>query len=51
MIKLLSSRKLLLLATDSDQETWSQLAVCGDEVFVRELNGLSVFRWNSVEAE
>ena len=29
----------------SDQETWAHLAVSGDQVFVRELNGLSVFRW------
>ena len=30
----------------SEQETWAHLAVCGDEVFVRELNGLAAFRWN-----
>ena len=43
--ELLGRRKI------SDQETWAHLAVCGDEVFVRELNGLNVFRWKSVEAE
>lgn len=32
----------------SEQETWAHLAVCGDEVFVRELNALSAFRWKSV---
>ena len=32
----------------SDQDTWAHLAVCGDEVFVRELNALSVFRWNEI---
>jgi len=29
----------------SDQETWAHVAVCGEEIFVRELKGLSVFRW------
>lgn len=42
--ELLDQRKV------SDQETWAHLAVCGDEVFVRELNALSVFRWKGVEA-
>ncbi len=37
--ELLGQRKV------SDQDTWAHLAVCGDEVFVRELNGLRVFRW------
>jgi outer membrane protein assembly factor BamB len=36
---LLDSRKV------SDQETWGHLAVCGDEVFIRELNGISAYRW------
>ena len=36
---LLGSRKI------SDQETWGHLAVCGDQVFVRELKGISVYRW------
>lgn len=31
--------------TVSEQETWAHLAVCDDLVVVRELNGLSVFRW------
>jgi outer membrane protein assembly factor BamB len=26
-------------------ETWAHLAVCGDELFVRDLIGLSAFRW------
>ena len=34
----------------SDQETWAHLAVCGDEVFVRELKGLTVFRWKEAKA-
>ena len=29
----------------SEQETWAHLAVSGDQVFVRELNGLSAFTW------
>lgn len=49
--------KLLLLKADpkafellderkiSEQETWAHLAICDDQVFIRELNGLSVFRW------
>lgn len=36
---LLDSRKV------SDQETWGHLAVCGDQVFVRELKRLSAYRW------
>jgi outer membrane protein assembly factor BamB len=36
---LLGSRKI------SDQETWGHLAVCGDQVFVRELQRISVYRW------
>lgn len=35
----------------SDQDTWAHLAVCGDEVFVRELTALSVFRWKNVEVK
>ncbi len=42
--ELLDERKV------SDQETWAHLAVCGDEVFVRELNGLSVFVWKENKA-
>ena len=32
----------------SDSPTWAHLAVCGDEVFVRDLKGLTVHRWGSV---
>lgn len=32
--------------TVSEDSTWAHLAVCDDEVFVRELGGLSVFRWS-----
>ena len=37
--ELLDSRKI------SDQETWGHLAVVGDQVFIRELNGISAYRW------
>jgi outer membrane protein assembly factor BamB len=36
---LLDSRKI------SEEETWAHLAVCGGEVFVRELNGVTAYRW------
>ena len=29
----------------ADQETWAHVAVCGDEIFVRELEGLALWRW------
>lgn len=37
--ELLDERKV------SDQDTWAHLAVCDDEIFVRELKGLVAFRW------
>jgi outer membrane protein assembly factor BamB len=33
----------------SEEETWAHLAVCGDEVFVRDLKGLSAYRWRAPE--
>jgi len=30
----------------SDQETWAHIAISGNELFVRELNGLKKFRWS-----
>jgi outer membrane protein assembly factor BamB len=36
---LLDTRKV------SEEETWGHLAVCGDQVFVRELNGISAYHW------
>jgi outer membrane protein assembly factor BamB len=30
----------------TDAETWAHLAVVGDELYVRELNALSAFRWS-----
>ncbi|MGA2500222.1 MAG: pyrrolo-quinoline quinone, partial [Tepidisphaeraceae bacterium] len=29
----------------SDQETWAHLAVVGDELYIRSLKKLEVFRW------
>lgn len=29
----------------SDESTWAHLAVCGDEIYVRDLKGLTVYRW------
>jgi outer membrane protein assembly factor BamB len=33
----------------SESSTWAHLAICGDEVFVRDLKGLTVFRWAAVQ--
>lgn len=30
----------------ADSETWAHVAVCGDEIFVRDLNGLTAWRWS-----
>lgn len=43
--------ELLDERTVSDEETWAHVAVCGDEVFVRELNGLSVFVWKGDQTQ
>ena len=43
--ELLDERKV------GDEETWAHLAVCGDRLFVRELNALSAFRWKDAEAK
>ncbi|MGL6097144.1 MAG: PQQ-binding-like beta-propeller repeat protein, partial [Fimbriiglobus sp.] len=29
-----------------DGETWAHVAVCGDEIFVRDLTGITAFRWS-----
>ena len=39
--------ELLAEVKVSDQECWAHLAVCDEEIFVRELKGQSVFRWSS----
>lgn len=35
----------------SDEDTWAHVAICDDEIFVRERNALSVYRWNALEAK
>jgi outer membrane protein assembly factor BamB len=40
----LDSRKI------SDEPTWAHLAVCGDELFIRELNAMSVYQWRNADA-
>jgi outer membrane protein assembly factor BamB len=37
--EMLDSRKI------SDEETWAHLAVCGDQLFIREVNALTAYRW------
>jgi outer membrane protein assembly factor BamB len=39
--------ELLDSARVSDEETWAHLAVCGHELFVRELHALAVYRWGT----
>jgi outer membrane protein assembly factor BamB len=39
--ELLDSQKV------SDDSTWAHLAVSADELFVRELNALAVYRWQT----
>ena len=33
----------------SDQSTWAHVALSGNQVFVRELKGLTLYNWNAVE--
>ena len=33
----------------SEDETWAHLAVCGDEIYIRELNALAVYRWKGAK--
>ncbi len=42
--------KILAEKKVSDQETWGHLAVVGNEVFVRELKGVSAWKWASGQA-
>jgi len=37
--ELLDSRKV------SDEDTWAHLAVCGDQLFVREMHAIAAYRW------
>ena len=43
--ELLDERKV------SDQDAWAHLAVCGEEIFVRERNAMSVFLWKDGNAK
>lgn len=43
--ELLDSRKI------SEDPTWAHLAVCGDEVFIRELNAVAAYRWRGDRTE
>jgi outer membrane protein assembly factor BamB len=43
--ELLDERKI------SDEETWAHIAMTGNEIFVRELNAVSAFRWKGSDAE
>lgn len=59
ILALVDNGTLLLLQADpqafrlvdqrkvSEEDTWAHLAVSGDEIFVRELKGLSAFRWSA----
>jgi outer membrane protein assembly factor BamB len=31
----------------SDQPTWAHLALCGNEIFIRELKGIAKFKWSN----
>jgi hypothetical protein len=31
----------------SAAETWAHLAVCGDELFIRELDAITAWRWKA----
>lgn len=35
----------------SDDETWAHVALSGDELFIRELQGMTKFRWSNLERE
>jgi outer membrane protein assembly factor BamB len=35
----------------SEQETWGHLAVSGDQLFVRELQGIVAYRWSSADRD
>lgn len=34
----------------AEEDTWAHLAISGDEIFIRELNGLVVYRWQTPKA-
>ena len=35
----------------SDQDTWAHLAIAGDEIFAREWNAISAFRWRTPKVQ
>jgi len=35
----------------SDDETWAHLAVCGNELYIRELNALAAYRWQAARKQ
>ena len=41
--KLLGSKKV------SDDSTWAHLAICNDEIFIRELNAIAAYRWSDAQ--
>jgi outer membrane protein assembly factor BamB len=43
--------ELLDSRTVTEAEAWAHLAVCGDELFVRDLNGVTAYRWREVKSE
>jgi hypothetical protein len=43
-LELLDERKV------SDSETWAHLAICGEELFIRSLDALTVCRWRSTNS-
>lgn len=43
--------ELLDERTISEDETWAHVAVCGEEIFVRELNALTAYRWQTPKTD
>jgi len=43
--ELLSERQV------SEEETWAHLAIAGDEMFIRELNGIAAYRWRTPKGQ
>ncbi len=39
--------ELLDERTVSEDETWAHVAVCGEEIFIRELNAMTAYRWQT----
>lgn len=43
--------ELLDERTISEDETWAHVAVCGEEIFIRELNAMTAYRWQSPKTD